>query len=276
MRIPFAAAALIALAALAALALAPATEARVSSAETESVLVVLAHPDDELTMAPAIAALARTGRFVTILHVTRGDAGPGVSAFPPGEELGRVRQAEADCAGKALGAAETPNLLLPDGKLGLSAHHDGNAARVLQDHLDLMIGEYDLVLTWGPDGGYGHSDHRMVSALTTQVVQAMPIDARPKLLYVGIPAGSLPPVPEMADWATTDPALLTESIAYPPGDLEAAKAAAQCHVTQFDAATRAGLVPLFDATIWQGAVHLRPAFAPTAVNAPAQAVPGGK
>jgi len=44
-----------------------------------------------------------------------------------------------------------------------------------------------------------------------------------------------------------------------------------CHQSQFDAETRAGLVPLFDAAIWQGAVHLRPAFA----GAPAQAALAG-
>jgi hypothetical protein len=54
--------------------------------------------------------------------------------------------------------------------------------------------------------------------------------------------------------------LLTETIAYTSADLEVAKVAAACHVTQFDAATRAGMMPLFDATIWQGKVHFRPAF----------------
>ena len=100
----------------------------------------------------------------------------------------------------------------------------------------------------------------MVSALATQVVQALPAAERPKLLYVGIPAGRLPPVPQMAEWAVTDPALLTERIAYTPADLAAATAAAQCHVTQFDAATRAGMMGLFDATMWKGTVHFRPSF----------------
>jgi hypothetical protein len=99
-----------------------------------------------------------------------------------------------------------------------------------------------------------------VSALTTQAVQALPAAERPKLLYVGIPSGSLPPVPQMADWAVTDPALLTESIAYTAADLEAAKAAAMCHVTQFDEASRKGMMGLFDATMWRGKVHFRPAF----------------
>ncbi|MCL9982344.1 MAG: hypothetical protein NBV60_04210 [Erythrobacter sp.] len=99
-----------------------------------------------------------------------------------------------------------------------------------------------------------------MSAITTQIVQAKPADDRPKLLYVGIPNGSLPPVQDMADWATTDPALLTETIAYTPADLAAAKTAAMCHATQFDFGTQAGMMPLFDATMWRGTVHFRPAF----------------
>jgi LmbE family N-acetylglucosaminyl deacetylase len=106
-----------------------------------------------------------------------------------------------------------------------------------------------LVLTWGPDGGYGHSNHRMVSALASEAMQSLGAAYRARLLYVGTPAGQLPPVPEMARWAETDPALLTETLRYTPADLEAAKAAAQCHATQFNATMRGAMMPLFDTTI---------------------------
>lgn len=221
----------------------------------QRVLVVVAHPDDELFMAPAIAALARQGQRVRIVHATPGDAGPGVSGMAKGEALAAVRRAEAQCAGKALGVAEVVNLEFGDGKL---ADHvrDGSLAKALSS----QIAAADLVLTWGPDGGYGHADHRLVSALATQIAQGHPEQERPRLLYVGIPDGTLPPVPDMADWAVTDPALLRTTIAYTPFDLAAATVAAQCHVTQFPEASRAGMMALFDATMWQGQVHFRPAF----------------
>lgn len=244
---------------LAALSLAPA-RAQEAPAGPQRVLVVLAHPDDELPMAPAIAALARQGADLAIYYATAGDAGPGVSGLAPGAELAERRIAEAWCAIEALGVSTLLGAEHPDGKLGLAAHHEGSPARALAADIREQVALSDLVLTWGPDGGYGHADHRMVSALATQAVQAMPAAKRPKLLYVGIPAGRLPPVPEMAQWATTDPALLTETIPYTPADLDAAKAAAMCHVTQFDEASRAGMMPLFDATMWQGKVHFRPAF----------------
>lgn len=226
----------------------------------QRVLVVVAHPDDELFMAPAIASLARQGADVAIFYATAGDAGPGVSGLAPGKELAERRIAEAWCAVEALGVSTLLGAEHPDGKLGLGVHHEGSPARALTASYAEQFALSDVILTWGPDGGYGHGDHRMVSALATQVVQAMPAAERPKLLYVGIPAGSLPPVPEMADWATTDPALLSETIAYTPADLAAARAAAMCHVTQFDEASRQGMMGLFDATMWRGKVHFRPAF----------------
>lgn len=228
--------------------------------EALQVTVVLAHPDDELFMAPALAALARQGARVQVAFATQGDLGPGVSNLKPGKELGEVRLKEAFCSAEALGAASVASLNRGDGTLGVNAHHEGSSAGKLLVDLSTWLAETDMILTWGPDGGYGHADHRMVSALVTQIVQAQPAESRPKLLYVGIPAGSLPPVPQMADWAVTDPALLTESFAYTPTDLEAANAAAMCHVTQFDETTRAGMMGLFDATMWRGKVHFRPAF----------------
>ena len=237
-----------------------AAQAQTVAAEPQQVLVVVAHPDDELFMAPAIAALARQGAEVAIFYATAGDAGPGVSGLAPGAELAERRIAEAWCAVEALGITALLGAEHGDGKLGIAAHHPDSPARALAESFAEQFALSDLVLTWGPDGGYGHADHRMVSALAAQVAQAMPAAERPRLLYVGIPAGTLPPVPEMAQWATTDPALLTETIPYTPADLTAAQAAAQCHATQFDTATRAGMMPLFDATIWRGKVHFRPAF----------------
>jgi LmbE family N-acetylglucosaminyl deacetylase len=229
--------------------------------EVRKVLVVLAHPDDELFMAPAIAALARLEKEVTLAYATAGEAGPGVSALDKGDALAAVRRQEADCAGKALGASNVVIFNRGDGRLGLDAHHPNSAAKTLLADLQGIVPDHQLVLTWGPDGGYGHGDHRMVSALTTQVVQAMAPIERPMLLYVGIPAGQRPAVPEMQDWATTDPMLLNIPGPYLAEDLAAARAAAMCHATQFDETTRRGMMDLFDATMWRGNVHFRMAFA---------------
>jgi LmbE family N-acetylglucosaminyl deacetylase len=228
----------------------------------QRVLVVVAHPDDELFMAPAIASLARQGHTVTIVFATLGDQGPGVTDFARGPQLGAIRRAEAQCSANALGAEARFLEGLGDGTLAETPQAPGSpAARFI----DLFAIEYvaidpQLVLTWGPDGGYGHADHRMVSAQVTMALQSLAGQYRARLLYVGIPAGTVPKVPQMAGWAETDPALLSETVRYTPADLAAAKAAAMCHATQFDEASRQGMMGLFDATMWRGKVHFRPAF----------------
>ena len=246
--------------ALAALVLLP-HEAR-GAEPPQRVLVVVAHPDDELFMAPAIAALTRQGHTVTIVFATIGDQGPGVSGLTPGASLGEARRAEAVCSAQALGAQVRFLEGLGDGTLAEDAQaRTSSAARFIDQFASEYIAtDPQLVLTWGPDGGYGHADHRMVSAQVTTTLQSLAGGYRARLLSVGIPAGTLPHVPQMAGWAETDPKLLTETIRYTPADLDAAKAAAMCHQTQFDLTTRGGMMPLFDATIWRGKVHFRPAF----------------
>lgn len=227
------------------------------------VIAVVAHPDDEVFIAPALARLVREGAELTLVFATDGDQGPGVSGMDKGAELAAVRQGEARCSAAALGASVTHFFGLGDGTLGNLAHLPDSAAQRFEAQLETLLvsGDYDLAITWGPDGGYGHADHRMVSSITTEVIQRMGAD-RPQLLYPGFRAGTLPQVPEIQMWATLDPALLPVTMPYQPVDLAAASAALQCHKTQFDETVRAGLIPLFDQSVWGGAVHLRDAFAP--------------
>ena len=228
---------------------------------TERTLAIFAHPDDELFVAPALARAAREGEGFTLVYATSGDQGPGVSNLERGGELAKRREGEALCAAEALGIKSVRFLRLGDGTLGVNAHHPGSSAITLTKELKAMLEneQFSTVVTWGPDGGYGHSDHRMVSVLTTQLVQAMDED-RPTLIFPGIRKGTLPPVPEMQFWAESDPELLDLAPAYDAEDLQAATKAAQCHETQFDAETRAGMMTLFDQSIWQGSVHFRRAL----------------
>lgn len=237
-------------------AFAPAAAQGPADPEPPLVVAILAHPDDEMPMGPALAALARQGHVVRLVYATPGDAGPGISGLEKGEALGVLRRGEADCAGKALGARQVVHLGRNDGQVSRAVMGQATLARELFDH----VANADLVLTWGPDGGYGHPDHRLVGALATQIAQAQPAGDRPRVLYFGIATGRTAALPPIADWAETDPALLTASIPYTPADLAATDAAIQCHVSQFDAPLREGMAAAFDAAIWQGQVDFRPAF----------------
>ncbi|MFZ1743808.1 MAG: PIG-L family deacetylase [Pontixanthobacter sp.] len=224
----------------------------------ERLLFVFAHPDDEVFVAPVLARAARKGQPVTVVYATSGDQGPGVTTMERGAALAMHREAEARCSMEALGNPEVIFLGLGDGTLGVAAHHHDSPAKKLAEALGPILdqGNFDIVFTWGPDGGYGHADHRMVSAVATQLVQAKE-EGRPAILYPGVRKGTLPPVAEMQDWAVTDPELLQVGYEYSPDDLAASNRALDCHKSQFDETARAGMMQLFDQTIWQGAVHFR-------------------
>ncbi|MEE4339179.1 PIG-L family deacetylase [Erythrobacter sp.] len=224
-----------------------------------TILVVLAHPDDELVIAPAIAAAARKGARVSVLYATSGDAGPGVSDFEPGEALGRARRAEAECAGKALGARIRFLDDIADGTLTDRPRAHGSPAERFADQFSAVLhaARPDTVITWGPDGGYGHGDHRMVSALVTQHLQSLSADTRPALLYPTLVNAPLPPQLAAQGWSLTSPDLAPVSHRYEDTDLTAAGKAAQCHATQFDEATRAMIAPGFHGAAWKGEVRFR-------------------
>lgn len=89
------------------------------------VLAIGAHPDDvELGCGATLAKLARQGRTVGILHLTRGEAGTRGSA----EE----RLAEAEKAAAALGAAELAFLDCGDGSLRTGPEEEDALIEVLR------------------------------------------------------------------------------------------------------------------------------------------------
>lgn len=230
--------------------------------ELPAIMVILAHPDDEITLAPILARAASDGAKVTLVFATSGNAGPGSSGLEPGEQLAKLREDEARCASFAMGLSEPTFWRLDDGKLGETPRAEGSRARQAIAKIDEVIAQEKprVVMTWGPDGGYGHADHRMVSSLVTQVVQGME-DDRPDLLYWALPSGSRPELPEFEAWATTDPDLVTDRLRYRDVDLEAARAAIGCYASQFSDEVREALPGLLHSQIWRGAVHFRLAFA---------------
>ena len=223
---------------------------------------MFAHPDDETLVGPALADAARRGAHVRIVYATQGDASAPETDLKPGPAIAARRTEEARCASAALGAAEPLLLDFGDGRLGEIVRPPARSLARLRDRLAAVIADErpDVILTWGPDGGYGHPDHRLVTAVTTQIVARE--SRRPALLYAAIERGTLPPLPEIAamDWAETAPELLTVRAKYSPADLAAAGRAFACHASQYDAASRGALVPVFGSSIWQNGVPFRPAL----------------
>jgi LmbE family N-acetylglucosaminyl deacetylase len=126
-------------------------------------LVILAHPDDEsFAVGGTLAKYAHQGVLVVLLCATRGEAGiPGAEP----EEAGGIREQELRNAAKHLGI-EVYFLGYMDGELSKV-----NPAALLENiscWIDLV--EPQVILTFGPDGISGHSDHVTVSHIVTQAV----------------------------------------------------------------------------------------------------------
>lgn len=143
------------------------------------VLAVFPHPDDEtVACGGTLRRLAQLHRDVTLLVLTSGELGAGAGV--PKGELAARRRAETRDAAAHLGVSRLLHWELPDGGLA-----DSRAE--LRDRLQSLLAELrpGLVLTYGPDGLYGHPDHVVCSQLVTETcARARP---EPRLWYVAIP-----------------------------------------------------------------------------------------
>jgi LmbE family N-acetylglucosaminyl deacetylase len=230
--------------------------------QAKTLLAVFAHPDDEAFVGPLLSHYARQGVRVRLAIVTEGAKGgsPGLG-IPAGPEMARVRAEEARCSCRALGI-EAPMLLgFEDGGLGKSSDPpDGYLAQVVRKVREVLAQvRPDAVITWGPDGGYGHPDHRLVSAVVTQVVQAGADGAPSRLLYPGLPADPVRPRPRDRRWAVTDPRFLTVRIPYDAVDLAATRSAFACHKSQFSPEQIEDVLSRLHDSL-RGRIYLRPWF----------------
>ena len=227
------------------------------------VLFIFAHPDDEIIAAPLIAGLARRGRPVVLALATAGDRGaPADGSIAAGPALAAIRRNEAECSARALGIAAPRFLGFEDGSLGEATRPPGRRLKALGTAVRTLIAEISprAIITWGPDGGYGHPDHRLVSAVTSEVVQGS-VKA-PPLFYIGLPAAGLAAhPPRIIAWTGTDAALLTLRIRFTPADAAAARAAALCHRSQFPSPAIVDAITAELEPVLAGASHLRPALA---------------
>ena len=228
------------------------------SAKERTLLAVFAHPDDETMAGPLLAHYARQPRTkVYLAIVTNGDKG--VTPFaniPAGEALAAARAKEAACACDALGAQAPILLGFPDAGLSSSQTLAQAAAKLQQ-----LIAERrpDAIVTWGPDGGYGHPDHRLVSALVTQIVQAG--DATPLLYYAGLPksrmdSDAVKSLKFPAPFAPTADDFLNTRVPYSVEDAARARKSLACHTSQFTPQAM-DLISTLTEKIHAGRMHLR-------------------
>lgn len=147
----------------------------IRSTTTRKLMAVLAHPDDEsLGMGGTLAKYASQGVDVFLLTATRGEAGRfrgrrhGDPQHPGRTGLAALRETELRAAASALGLRGVALLDYPDQQLDRADPREA-AGRIAAE---LRRVRPDVVLTFGPDGAYGHPDHIAISQFTTAAVVA--------------------------------------------------------------------------------------------------------
>jgi LmbE family N-acetylglucosaminyl deacetylase len=132
-------------------------------------LAIFPHPDDEtFTAAGVMAAAVTRGVPVTAISTTRGESGEsGIPGLDDPERLGAVREQELRQAMRAVGVTDVRLLAYRDSGMAgspaathplafIRAPIDEIAAALVPHIRSLRPG---VVLTFGPEGLYGHPDH---------------------------------------------------------------------------------------------------------------------
>ncbi|REK83507.1 N-acetyl-1-D-myo-inositol-2-amino-2-deoxy-alpha-D-glucopyranoside deacetylase [Rhodococcus erythropolis] len=169
------------------------------TASAKRLLLVHAHPDDEtITTGGTIARYASEGVEVTVLTCTLGEEGEVIGDAWAGlvaseaDQLGGYRIAELSAALSALGSA-APRFLAGAGRYRdsgmIGTPSAANPRAFVNARLDEAVGAVvavireirpHVVITYDPNGGYGHPDHIQAHAITTAAVEAAGTTAYPE------------------------------------------------------------------------------------------------
>ena len=127
-------------------------------------LGVWAHPDDECYLSAGLMArVIAAGGEVRLVCATLGELGTDDPELVGTDRFARTRQAELESSLAVLGVHDLHVLGLADGACDVAAHDEMTA--VVADHVDSF--PPDTIVTFGPDGITGHTDHQAVSRWAT-------------------------------------------------------------------------------------------------------------
>jgi LmbE family N-acetylglucosaminyl deacetylase len=219
-------------------------------------VAVFAHPDDERIVGPLLARYAREGNQIHLVIATDGRKGVREHAgVPAGDSLAGVRAQEARCATDRLGIAPPVLLGLEDGGLASFA-----ALTQLREKLETLFRDLkpDALISFGPEGGTGHPDHRLVGDVVTELVQRGAEGAPDRLYYPSLPTERMASAPAARPTISTILARhLSVQVTFEPHDLEKTREAFACHASQYTAEEMAAVMRYLEHG-FAGAVHLRP------------------
>jgi LmbE family N-acetylglucosaminyl deacetylase len=239
----------------------------------KTLVAVLAHADDEAPVAPILARYAREGVRVYLLIASDGSQGFGSrgniqrgDSTVRGDTLAVVRAEEARCAAQALGVNPPIQLGFPDGKLGDYIGDRSLLFRLTQRMaVELERLRPDAILTWGPDGGIGHPDHRIVSGIVMQLARAGAPGVPERIFHMYLPAEAIRAMnPQRGEPPLMIPQAkyFTVRVPFTPADLEAALRSMACHKSQMAPEAMQRIIAS-QGRVLNGNVALVPAFSIT-------------
>jgi len=147
-----------------------------------SLLAVFAHPDDEaFGTGGTLSRYAAKGYKVCLVCATRGEAGEiSDPSFATPENLGQVREQELRCAAETMGISELIFLDYRDsGMAGTPENEDPRAFdnATAEEVVPRLVGiirhlRPQVIVTFEPNGGYGHPDHKAIHRHTLEAFHA--------------------------------------------------------------------------------------------------------
>jgi LmbE family N-acetylglucosaminyl deacetylase len=150
-----------------------------------TIAAIFAHPDDEsFATGGLLAASALLGARVVVITATRGEGGTdrrGRGRTP--EEIAAIRGRELHLACEALGAESPIQFGFADGSLP----EEAGIAEMLAATLKAI--DPHVVVTFGPDGAYGHRDHIALTSEVLAAFDALPMAEHRRLLHTAFPPG---------------------------------------------------------------------------------------
>lgn len=147
-----------------------------------TILFVGAHPDDETFCSGGILAVAaRNGQRVLCITATRGEKGVQDEQRWPAARIAEIRENELSAALVELGVTEHHWLSYRDGECATAGEDD--AAHTITAFIE--HNHVDSVITFGPDGLTGHSDHRTMSRWVDGAVHNS--TRKPRIFHIAQP-----------------------------------------------------------------------------------------
>ena len=144
--------------------------------DKSDILVVIAHPDDEVFASGTICLCAEKGFRIAFVCATDGEGGSrDLILSKPDLPLGEIRRQELMLSARILGASEVCFLGQPDSALPDAEGEGSWDQPSLISTLGNVIRQHNpqLILTHGPQGGYGHPAHRLLYRCVAAAAQTV-------------------------------------------------------------------------------------------------------